>query len=380
MCVAVYSPKGNNIPSESYLRSCWKGNPDGAGIAYNDAGRVRILKGFMTWDAFKSTLDSLNETLDLKNRGVLLHFRIATHGGINPECTHPFPLIADYSVMKMTESYAEYAVIHNGIISLTADTARKLDHISDTMVFVNKYISKIASNKDWFENQSNWDLIHDLADSKIAILKGDGEIKSTPGFHQAEDGNFYSNYSYYNYQAKSTPSYGYTYDVDDDIVYQLPADYNIFPEDARRVFGKDYFAEDDDSIYLNNGFIDRHTGKYVSYDGTKPDKSTKKKVKQLKKLARKEAVTREPKRLKVMEIDPTKYALLFEDGEIYSAEGVYLDAEGQVYAAADNKYNERIKYVWLADHADLIEANSSSITVVNPMFIPTKEISQDEIM
>ncbi|MBO7461989.1 MAG: hypothetical protein J6T96_05290 [Bacteroidales bacterium] len=197
MCIAIYSPRGNDIPCEDYLKRSFEHNPDGAGFAFNlPNNTVQIEKGFMDYNKFIKAFRKANKKYGFKDRGVLIHFRITTHGGTNRECCHPFPLVADEEIMKKTSVRSDYAVVHNGIISLTSSEAYSRHHMSDTMVFIEKYLSKIATNKKWFNNKSNFDLIYDLIDSKMAILNGYGEIHSTQGFTKDEDGNWYSNTTY----------------------------------------------------------------------------------------------------------------------------------------------------------------------------------------
>ena len=238
MCIAIYSPVGTETPSEKYLHTSYENNPDGAGFAFNtDDGRVKILKGFMTWESFLETYKTYHDKYDFKNRGVLIHFRITTHGGTCPECTHPFPLTSDAGTLQKLSSTSEYAVIHNGIISLTGTEAHKLTHMSDTMVFISKYMSKIASYKNWFNNPVTFELIYDLAESKIAVLRGDGTIKSTYGFTKdEEDGNFYSNDTYKTARVKYTTK------------YLAPAGY---PYSYYKSGWDDYYDEDD---YYSKGY------------------------------------------------------------------------------------------------------------------------------
>ena len=198
MCIAIYSPVGNPIPCEEYLKRSFEENPNGAGFAYNLPNKpiVQIEKGFMDWKSFIKAFRKSSKKYDFTNRGVLIHFRITTHGGTNPQCCHPFPLVADEETMKKTKIKSNYAVIHNGIISLTSDEALKRNHMSDTMVFIEKYLSKIATNKKWFANKANFELIYDMIGSKMAILNGYGKIHSTAGFTKDPDGNYYSNTTY----------------------------------------------------------------------------------------------------------------------------------------------------------------------------------------
>ena len=102
--------------------------------------------------------------------------------------------------------------------------------MSDTMVYISKYLSKMATYPDWFSNPVTFELIYDMIDSKMAILRGDGTIKATYGFTEdAEDHNFYSNNTYketrvkYVYPAVANSQHGYPYyggyDYDDDDYY-----------------------------------------------------------------------------------------------------------------------------------------------------------------
>lgn len=196
MCIAIYSPKGNKVPCEKYLKESFESNPDGAGFAFNLHKKVKIVKGMMTWASFWETFQRYDKQYNFKDRGVLIHFRIQTHGGVVPECTHPFPLVADEGQLHKLETTANYAVEHNGVISLTSSEAHKREKMSDTMVFIEKYLSRIATNEGWFNNPQNFELIYELAESKIAILDGKGNIHATYGFTKDEDGNYYSNSSY----------------------------------------------------------------------------------------------------------------------------------------------------------------------------------------
>lgn len=194
MCIAIYSFKGTEIPTDDILKTCFRNNSDGAGFAFNtDNHQVKIVKGFMDFDSFITSFHEYDKKYCFKNRGVLIHFRIATHGKINGGCCHPFPITANEKHLKKLKFISNYAAIHNGIISLTAS---KNSDLSDTMLFIKDYLTKISSNNGWFNNPKNIELIYNLIDSKMAILNGNGDIRATKGFHQAEDGNFYSNDSY----------------------------------------------------------------------------------------------------------------------------------------------------------------------------------------
>lgn len=209
MCIAIYSPKGVKPPIESFLQKAFENNPDGAGFAFNtNHGTVKIVKGMMDWESFIAKFQMYDKKFNFQDRGLLLHFRITTHGGTSPECCHPFPISSDEGILHKIEYESPYAVIHNGIISLTSYDAKTKQKMSDTMVFISKYLSRLATNRGWFDNPENFELIYDMIDSKMAILNGKGEIKSTYGFTKDEDGNYYSNTSYKEERHKNLLSYG----------------------------------------------------------------------------------------------------------------------------------------------------------------------------
>lgn len=195
MCIAIGKLKGYDVPTESTLRTCFENNPDGAGFAFAYNGTVHIKKGFMTFESFMNAFNSYNERYNFHDLGLLIHFRIATHGNRDGTMTHPFPLSCDEGALKKEQYSSDYAVVHNGIISLTSATASRQTGLSDTAVFIRDYLTDIAKNDNWFYKKSNFELIHRLIDSKMAVLNSNGDIMFTDGFTE-ENGIFYSNSSY----------------------------------------------------------------------------------------------------------------------------------------------------------------------------------------
>ena len=319
MCIAIYSPVGIETPCEKYLKTAFENNPDGAGFAFNtDDGRVKILKGFMTWESFLETYKQYHEKYSFKDRGVLIHFRISTHGGICPECTHPFPLSSDAGALQKLTTTSNYAIIHNGIISLTGAEANKLQHMSDTMVFISKYMSKIAQYKNWFDNPVSFELFYDLAGSKIAVLRGDGSIRATYGFTKEEaDGNFYSNQTYketrvrYSYPASAgSTTYPYSYGRYDP-----------------------YDDEEDWDGYGYGGYSYQHKNK----GSAKQDKG-----------AWGNKPMPKPKNVALMQLPET--SVINNGGCSYTVDAAdknlyYCDAEGNTYYLFDGEYDDKQRYI-----------------------------------
>lgn len=225
MCIAAYSLKGTDIPSKEKLQNCFRSNPDGAGFSYSYKGTVYTYKGFFKFDKFYNKLIDCDKKYNLKEQGVLIHFRIATHGSVDAANCHPFALTSNEHKLKSTATKSRYSVIHNGICSCTASAAKK-GKLSDTALFVRDYLSLMATYDNWFENPHSIELIEKTIESKMAILRADGEIIATNGFHKADDGNYYSNYSYRDF-SYSMYSYGFMGDWYDDCCcgeerYEMP--------------------------------------------------------------------------------------------------------------------------------------------------------------
>ena len=214
MCIAIAKPIGVEIPNDDILTNCFNNNPDGAGFAFNHNNEVVIRKGYMKLKDFLDAFHKYDEKFNFKNRGVLIHTRITTHGGTNPQMCHPFPINSDEGALKKIEYCSPFAIVHNGIISLTSGEATKKKDMSDTAIFVQKYLTKIAKNKNWFNNKANIELIEELIDSKMAVLNGNGKIIMTSGFTE-DNGIFYSNSSYKENRYKKV----YNWDWYDDYSY-----------------------------------------------------------------------------------------------------------------------------------------------------------------
>ena len=95
MCVILVKKKGIELPTKKVLKCCWERNPDGAGFMFNDYDKVVIMKGFMTFEEFYLRLQTANEFYHLKEKGLVIHFRIATSGLKDKGNCHPYPISND---------------------------------------------------------------------------------------------------------------------------------------------------------------------------------------------------------------------------------------------------------------------------------------------
>lgn len=154
MCIAIYKSEGVTL-NESTLENCWDANSDGAGFMYAEKGKVVIEKGFMTYEAFRRAYDPH------ASRQLALHFRIATHGGVNAENTHPF---------RISDTLG---MIHNGIINrVNCDIDKKM---SDTWHFAEKFMKPYENF--WQEPEYKELIEAYIGFSKLVLLSGDGDFE-----------------------------------------------------------------------------------------------------------------------------------------------------------------------------------------------------------
>ena len=145
MCVIVVKKQDKKFPGVETLKNCWNKNPDGAGFMFAKDGLVHIRKGFMDWASFWS---ELTECRDLYGDLIpyVVHFRIATHGKVSPQCCHPFPLSNSLDDMRVLEFDTPTGIAHNGVIPNRTTN----DSVSDTMDYISSFVYPLSEIcDDW---------------------------------------------------------------------------------------------------------------------------------------------------------------------------------------------------------------------------------------
>lgn len=129
MCVIIVKKSGISVDMLDYniLATCWDSNPHGAGIMYTREKKVHIIKGLMT---LESLLEAIDNARIQENEPLVVHFRVATSGGVNRGMTHPFPLVPDVKKLRSTSITCAAALAHNGVLGSGSDS------LSDTALAV----------------------------------------------------------------------------------------------------------------------------------------------------------------------------------------------------------------------------------------------------
>lgn len=192
MCIIACKPIGIDMPDAETITNMWYSNPDGAGFMYNHDGRVHIEKGYMSLDKYLEAINRLSKKLDLTRTGVVMHFRITTHGGTKPENTHPFPVSDSLPLLKKLKCSTKLGVAHNGIIDISPRTK----DISDTMEYVMSQLAPLSrALPEFYKNKDAMLMVKNAIESKMAFLTPEGTIYTIGSFN-VHKGIMYSNYSY----------------------------------------------------------------------------------------------------------------------------------------------------------------------------------------
>ncbi len=213
MCIVCVKPQGVAMPDSKTIQTMWQGNPDGAGLTYWRSGEdsVTINKGFMKLKQLKSVLNELNlGTDDL----MVLHFRWATHGLVDPGNCHPFPLSNKIEALRAIYGQFPCAIAHNGVFGNMACH----ETLSDTQKFIGKILCDpaIIGNID---NPAIVELISGYcgSSSKLAILQPGRLILIGDFVKDNDTGLIYSNRGYRPYQYANTNTCHNRIDFQDDM-------------------------------------------------------------------------------------------------------------------------------------------------------------------
>lgn len=202
MCIICYKPKGKEYPSKKEVKMMWLQNSDGGGFMYSDGESITIKKGFMTFNDFYREYQKIRPR---KDYSVIMHFRIATHGGISKEMCQPFPMSRNNKDLKALFLENQHiGIAHNGIIDMCSHAKT----ISDTALFIRDYMIPLYMHMD---RDIALDIIGGCTNgSRLAIMHSDGDTLLLGKWIKDND-RYYSNDSYKKPKVKYTTTKTYDY-------------------------------------------------------------------------------------------------------------------------------------------------------------------------
>ena len=203
MCIIAVYPKG--LPFNiGELKTCFRNNPDGAGVMWQDKGKVHIKKGFMKQKALLKFLKTLPTNVDR-----VIHFRIATSGKVSGACCHPFPVSNDFKTMMRTELVVPVAYAHNGVLTDYTPKEGMKSPFSDTMVFGKEVLAHLLQKHiDLFDPIIDVMIESTIDGDRMAIMNGNEVVTMGKFYTSSVSGAQYSNTSY-SYDRSLWKSYYY---------------------------------------------------------------------------------------------------------------------------------------------------------------------------
>jgi predicted glutamine amidotransferase len=253
MCLIIVKPKDIELPSDYHIRVADSNNDDGIGVMvkFTDKARVFIKKDFKTAVEFTEWMKTNVKKEDI----MVIHFRWATSGKNDMGNRHPFPITKNRELLRKTELFCGWAVVHNGV--LTEYSGHK--KYSDTQKFTLDILASQAI-KDNLRDKTVQKMIESFIGSdKLAILNEDGTLIKIGNFTKDTDGCYYSNdtykqvrvvYDYSNYHGYGGGGFGQrTYFSNGAIV---PHNHYSLNQGTK---GASSPGDDDDSPIVNQGSI-----------------------------------------------------------------------------------------------------------------------------
>lgn len=250
MCIIVVKEKGQEMPNNEILENCFERNPDGAGIMYNDKDRVIIKKGFMNVKELEKELEKIE---DIKNKGLVIHFRIGTSGTNSAGNTHPYEITKKFWNYKKLDSACDLAVAHNGIISKYTPKGQNKHNFNDTQLYILKRLASLPAG--FYKDNKTLEKIGEETNSRFAFLDSKGNITTCGSGWLTDKGIKYSNSSYIKYDFNYSSKYASGFYDDfyyNDFSNTYGWEFNTFT-DMAHVLDNMLQVTNKHTIYMENG-------------------------------------------------------------------------------------------------------------------------------
>lgn len=279
MCLIFLKPKtAKNYLTYERFCNALENNPHSVGIVYKDEnGKVKI-------ERFVNPAKGKDKIYDtIKNREEFaIHFRFATHGGVNLTNCHPFIVNKDLCLMhngvmsdfgkidesksdtkNFTESFLRPYIEQEGI-----GVIKDKEFIEDVGKVIGSYNKILLIDKDF-----NWSIINESSGvwKEGCWLSNSYSTESSRNYY---DSYYYGNSSYSNYNYDSDYKYYNDYYGDDydDYYYKsyLEKKHEENKKKFNEVFGGDEKTEIQKKLESDPyGYYDAETGEVICEDSVK---------------------------------------------------------------------------------------------------------------
>lgn len=231
MCIIICVEDGH-FPTKATLKSAESLNSDGGAIAWlNKDGTMSYKKGIK---ASKISKIIKNQLTPNHVKTAIIHFRIASVGGVKPQLCHPFEITNEVSLNMGKGKTTTELLFHNGTWSDYADTLLDYLKVQKTPVQIPKgdysdsrimaYLAFQLGHQELNKLVSGW--------NKIAILTSEGIVKYGTGWVNHKGNSCSNDYAWkesvYSWNQSSWSNSRFA----DDCVTVSVSDYDT-PEDKR---------------------------------------------------------------------------------------------------------------------------------------------------
>lgn len=189
MCLIVHRPKDSQI-ERSVIDNAYRSNDDGFGLMYTDgSGKVTVVKGLYNQEQIHNIWKH-HEKYDFA-----VHFRMATHGEISPDNSHP------YQLSSKEKHGRDMWLMHNGVLSNMRSIRGR--GRSDTGEFVEDYLGPVLQRDPGLIDDPEFrNLVSTAIGSynKLLVMDGEGKVfifNEKSGV--ADQGGWFSNSMYKGY-------------------------------------------------------------------------------------------------------------------------------------------------------------------------------------
>ena len=179
MCIIIYNKTG--ILSKKIIQNSSKNNPDGAGLMYAHAGRLYIVRDLVN-EKIIARYYELRKAMPTVP--IVLHFRIATDGGITTDNCHPYRISANT------------ALVHNGILR---EYSGLKSSKSDTRLFIDANLKPFSDASLFAAPLLRLIELAIGSGNKFVMMRADGEtaiLNEKAGVWDKPGENWFSNYTY----------------------------------------------------------------------------------------------------------------------------------------------------------------------------------------
>jgi hypothetical protein len=174
MCVIMLV--NGTRPTEAMIDAAWKTNPDGAGIAWREGKGDRTE---VVWEKGIMQIDRIKELCATAPQPYVVHFRVASCGGVKESLTHPF--VVDLGVpLELTGRTKGAVLFHNG------HWGAWTDKVMEAAIHSN---NRLPAGSDWSDTRGMAYMVAIYGPNVLEMLPSQKGVVMTPTEFNVFTGN-----------------------------------------------------------------------------------------------------------------------------------------------------------------------------------------------